>query len=101
MTFIDPISRKRIVCAEHVGDIVYDQEGPSAISNENVPILTGSTYEGGKLTKNDMLWRGAGDKQQGTDVWLEGGRMDELHSSHGTRKQTTTLRRKKIYKKLY
>jgi len=97
---IYPITRQRVVTAKHTGDIIFDAEGASAISEEAVPLLTGSDYGNGRMVKNDMMWRGAGDKQQGTDAWLEGARLDELHDSHGVRKSTFVKRQKKIYRKL-
>lgn len=93
-------ARQRVSYSRHCGDIVVDADGPSSISNETVPILTGSAYGDGKMTKNDMMWRGAGDTQQGTDAWLDGVRLDEFHPGTGDRRQTTVRRRKKIYIKL-
>ncbi len=99
MVKIHPSTRQRFVTAKHTGDIVIDAEGPSALSQEVLPVIGGwtdYTGSGGVPTKLQMMFGGVSDELEGTDAWLEGARKDHLDDL-GNRTGTTRQRRKKIH----
>jgi len=102
--FIDPVTRKRIVTAKHVGDIVYDLSGDDAISQENVPLIgpwedyTGS--DPNVQSRELQMWAGHENKFWGQVPKIESNEDLSNLSVVGTRKGTHRRRPIKKYKKL-
>jgi hypothetical protein len=100
MIIIDPQTRQRVVTMPHVGDITYNLNGDSAIAEETLPLIgpwndyTGSDYS----VNSRSLQQFAGNENLlfGTDVALEGAKINDLTDS-GDRKKTTRSRIKKRY----
>lgn len=69
--FIDKLTRQRVQRMRHTGDINYDLEGDSAISNETVPVIGDWTdYTGSAVvsTKTQMYGAGAENQLFGDDA---------------------------------
>jgi hypothetical protein len=104
MVFIDPVTRQRVVCAKHVGDITYDLTGDDAISREDVPLIgpwtdwTGSNFNPIETdSRNLQLWAGHENELFGTDPHIQEGTKIPNLSVVGTRKGTHRRRIIKRY----
>ena len=93
--FIDPVTRQRVIYAEHSGDIQYDLEGDDAIAEETVPVIgTWEDWTGSATIDSHDQLMNAGRSNQlfGEDASYEGARLPDL-GVRGQNKQTTRNRR--------
>ena len=91
---IDPVTRQRVVFAEHSGDVVYDLVGNKAISEEIVPVIGDwSDYTGSAILDSRLkqINYGRSNALGGTDPGLQGQTLPDL-GVVGQNKQTTRRR---------
>lgn len=93
---IDKQSRTRYPTPKYGVDIVVDAEGPTALSQEVVPLIGGFkdyTGSGGVPTKQLTMFP-VPNKLWGTDAWVENAKVPEFDEI-GNTKVITRLRRLK------
>jgi len=104
MVKINRLTRQRVVCDPHSGDIEFlSQQGNNTIDNETIKVIgkwtepkhdgAGGTNTGGK--KGSMRFPAA-NSFQGTDIGLEGGEFPNINAIGQT--SDNKRRRRKLLK---
>lgn len=103
---IDSVTGKRIPCAKHVGDIVYDRASESSddvLINESIPLIgnwSDYTGSGTVSSRQQLMWAGHENTLFGTRAHLEHGAKLPNLNAVGETADTHRRRLKQIYKKL-
>jgi len=105
--WIDPVTRQRVVYDKHSGDLVYDLDGDSAVSQETVPVIgewkdwTGSSINinANINTKQQMYGAGLSNELQGTDIQIEN--LAKVGALGVVGQNTQTTRRRTIKRRVH
>jgi hypothetical protein len=79
---LDPITRQRVQFSRHCGDIEYDLEGDSVLTNESVPVIgpwADHTGTGGPPARQQQMFGGLPNQFFGQDIAIEGAKLGNLN----------------------